>query len=660
MKEAKPSMAGKCPQCGAALPAGTLAGLCPACLLQQGVADTAGGPGARSFEAPSTAELAKLFPQLEIQAFLGKGGMGAVYQARQPALQRVVALKILPVQDAGEPDFAERFTREARALARLSHPNIVGVHEFGQVNGFHYFLMEYVDGVNLRQLEKTRRLSPREALQIVPQLCDALQYAHDEGVVHRDIKPENILIDRKGRVKIADFGLAKIVGRDTADLRLTQEGQVMGTPHYMAPEQFEQPLEVDHRADIFSLGVVFYEMLTGELPLGKFAPPSRKVQVDVRLDEVVLQTLEKEPNRRYQRAEQVKTAGETITADRAGTGRTAAGRVMVPVPAWQLGVEYKSKMTLFGLPLVHVATGMDVGTGKRRIARGIIAIGNVAIGGVAIGGAAIGVVALGGGSVGLLAFGGGALGILAFGGLAIGLAAALGGGAIAPLAIGGGAVGYFAYGGGAYGHHAYSGVGIDPKAWDFFEPWVEPLLEHAFTTGMLLAGFIVLLVGLIQFVLMKKARVQVGKAVMWGQFAVTVVCALFCWWPLWPVLGGKPLLKMPKLYLVTGFVTDRETAQPLSNVRVGVGRMGALPDEFQSAYTDGNGQYVLVTQLDASRPRQTSNIPTATNTTGREIIFAWIDGYEGTMQSLDTNGFGLKRRQDMNLQLRRHRTPQNP
>ena len=172
--------------------------------------------------------------------------------------------------------------------------------------------MEYVDGPNLRQLERAGKLSPREALQIVPQICEALQYAHDEGIVHRDIKPENVLVDKKGRVKIADFGLAKILGREPQDFRLTGAGQVMGTPHYMAPEQVEHPQDVDHRADIYSLGVVFYEMLTGELPLGKFAPPSRKVQVDVRLDEVVLHALEKEPERRYQHASQVKSDVETI------------------------------------------------------------------------------------------------------------------------------------------------------------------------------------------------------------------------------------------------------------------------------------------------------------------------------------------------------------
>ncbi len=303
-----------CPNCGKPMPSGALAGICPACLLAQGDATDTREGGPAHFQPPAIREIAGLFPQLEILGLLGAGGMGAVYQARQPALDRRVALKILPATNRNGANFAERFNREARALARLSHPNIVAVHEFGQAGNLHYFIMEYVAGANLRQLTRAGRLSPREALQIVPQICDALQYAHDEGVVHRDIKPENVLVDRKGRVKIADFGLAKILGCDAETARLTVEGQVMGTPHYMAPEQVERPLTVDHRADIYSLGVVLYEMLTGDLPLGKFPPPSRKVQVDVRLDEVVLRALENDPARRYQRASEVKSQVETIAA----------------------------------------------------------------------------------------------------------------------------------------------------------------------------------------------------------------------------------------------------------------------------------------------------------------------------------------------------------
>jgi tRNA A-37 threonylcarbamoyl transferase component Bud32 len=265
---------------------------------------------------PSSEEIAKLFPHFQILACLGRGGMGAVYKARQPKLDRFVALKILLPERYGGGQFAERFAREARALARLNHPDIVAVHDFGEAGGYPYLVMEYVDGLSLRQLLQRGQLAPEEALVIVPKICEALQFAHQQGVVHRDIKPENILLDKQGRVKIADFGIAKILVPGAQDLTLTGGKDVVGTPHYMAPEQIEHPARVDHRADIFSLGVVFYEMLTGELPLGKFQPPSRKVLVDVRLDEVVLHALEKEPERRYQHAIEVKTAVETIAAAR--------------------------------------------------------------------------------------------------------------------------------------------------------------------------------------------------------------------------------------------------------------------------------------------------------------------------------------------------------
>lgn len=308
-----------CPSCGGKLPTNAPQGLCPECLMKAGFpsggapkpGDPTRGP---AFVPPTIEELTPLFPQLEIIQVLGHGGMGAVYKARQPALDRVVALKILPPRPANDVGFAERFNREARALAKLSHPNIVAVHDFGVAGTFHYFLMEYVEGGNLRELQEAGKFSPKEALKIVPQICEALQYAHEEGIVHRDIKPENVMLDKRGRVKITDFGLAKITGLDKDKLRLTGARDVMGTPHYMAPEQIERPQEVDHRADIYSLGVVFYEMLTGELPLGRFAPPSKKVQVDVRLDEVVLHTLEKEPTRRYQHAGEVKDDVERIVS----------------------------------------------------------------------------------------------------------------------------------------------------------------------------------------------------------------------------------------------------------------------------------------------------------------------------------------------------------
>jgi serine/threonine protein kinase len=176
--------------------------------------------------------------------------------------------------------------------------------------------MEYVDGLNLRGLMNAGRIAPREALAIVPQVCDALQYAHDNGIVHRDIKPENILLDRRGRVKVADFGLAKIIGQDDggaiAGIALTEAGKTIGTPQYMAPEQVADPSHVDHRADIYALGVVFYQMLTGEMPGAELKPPSKLVRIDVRLDEVVLRAMEKTPERRYQQVSVLKTRVDEI------------------------------------------------------------------------------------------------------------------------------------------------------------------------------------------------------------------------------------------------------------------------------------------------------------------------------------------------------------
>jgi serine/threonine protein kinase len=260
--------------------------------------------------------VATAFPQLDRIELIGTGGMGAVYKARQPKLDRWVALKLLPVELGRDPTFAERFLREARVLARLSHPNIVAVHDFGQSGEFCYLLMEYVDGANLRQAMRAGRFSPAQALSLVPQICAALQFAHDGGVMHRDVKPENILLDARGQVKLADFGIAKLLGPPSGGPALTVTGATVGTPQYMAPEQIEHPGEVDHRADIYSLGVVFYELLTGELPLGRFAAPSSKTPLDSRVDDIVLRALAKERELRQQSANEMRTAVEEVGVPR--------------------------------------------------------------------------------------------------------------------------------------------------------------------------------------------------------------------------------------------------------------------------------------------------------------------------------------------------------
>ncbi len=210
---------------------------------------------------PSLAELAELFPEFEVQACIGRGGMSAVYRIHHRALARDEALKILY---PGRPELAQRFAAEARTLARLDHPHIVRVYRVGETAGYPWLTMELIAGGTLREALRAQRLPPEKILPLIPGLCTALQFAHDHGIVHRDLKPENLLISADGSLKIADFGLAL----DHGEQRLTQHGANLGTPHYRAPEQIEHPQLVDHRADLYALGVVLYELLTGELPLG--------------------------------------------------------------------------------------------------------------------------------------------------------------------------------------------------------------------------------------------------------------------------------------------------------------------------------------------------------------------------------------------------------
>ncbi len=316
MPEAK-----RCQACRSAVPAASPEGLCPACVLRFGL----GGlrpekmpnpklatPAPHIFVPPPVQELAGRFPDLEILELLGQGGMGAVYKGRQPKLDRPVAIKVLPPRLARDPEFKKRFQLEAITLARLKHPNIVAVYSASKSAGFYYLVMEYVAGSNLRDLLLKGNLSPERSLKIFLQICSALEYAQASGVVHRDIKPENILLDAQGRVKIADFGLAKLLGAKRPAYALTGSREVIGTPEYMAPEQITNPQNVDHRADIYSMGVLLYEMLTGVLPRGRFAPPSNYMHVDPRVDPVVLRALEPMPEDRFQQVSELKNEIKSI------------------------------------------------------------------------------------------------------------------------------------------------------------------------------------------------------------------------------------------------------------------------------------------------------------------------------------------------------------
>jgi uncharacterized protein YndB with AHSA1/START domain/tRNA A-37 threonylcarbamoyl transferase component Bud32 len=248
-------------------------------------------------------ELTARFPNLEVMELLGHGGMGVVYKGRQPLLDRLVAIKVIRPDRRQDPTFQERFLREARTLAKLRHPFIVSVFDVYQSGDLYCLIMEYVEGSTIRQLLERAdgAITQRDVLDYVPQITDALQHAHEAGVVHRDIKPENVVVDSHGRVRLVDFGLATLLG-PAAHALGSDDDRVVGTLRYMAPEQITMPQAVDHRADIYSTGVVFYEMLARQLPGPDREPPSHKAPIDPRLDPIVLRAIEKERDRRYQEA----------------------------------------------------------------------------------------------------------------------------------------------------------------------------------------------------------------------------------------------------------------------------------------------------------------------------------------------------------------------
>lgn len=265
------------------------------------------------WQPPEPARLAALLPQYEISRMIGRGGMGAVYQGVQRSLNRPVAVKLLPVELSRDAQFIARFQREAQTLARLSHQGVVTIFEFGQTSEGHlYFVMEFIDGTDLAHLLRTQKLEPAQALELTIQVCEALHFAHSQGVVHRDIKPANVLVTRDGRAKLADFGLARPFITDRT--QLTGSHMVMGTPDYMAPEQWSG--QADHRADIYALGVMLYEMLTGTRPQGAFDLPSVKARVDARLDEVILKAMRQEPDRRYQNVSELRADVDRIRTTR--------------------------------------------------------------------------------------------------------------------------------------------------------------------------------------------------------------------------------------------------------------------------------------------------------------------------------------------------------
>lgn len=303
-----------CITCGTPLPGQMLSGKCPACLQRVALMEpTMPGdtlPESRmsrrssGWEPPSAEEVAALLPRgfYSVESFIGRGGMGAVYKGTQTVLKRPVAIKIMRQDQAVDAEFRLRFLREAQMLARLSHPGIVNVIDCGEAGPDMLFIvMEFVDGANLMDVIRSGGVSEARALKIMKQVCEALQFAHIHGIVHRDIKPSNIILMRDGRIKLADFGLATQMEPEEGEESDT--AHAAGTPAYAAPEQFAAGQSVDQRADIYSLGVMIYQMLTGELPRGDWKPPSQAVAIDPAWDKIISQALQPLPQDRLSAAD---------------------------------------------------------------------------------------------------------------------------------------------------------------------------------------------------------------------------------------------------------------------------------------------------------------------------------------------------------------------
>ncbi len=321
-----------CPRCSTPIPPPADLTLrtapCPGCGTQVDLAADAGATTARPPAAPAPPVgddpwIGRSFAagRYTIESLLGAGGMGRVYRARQTALGRAVAVKILSPELARDEGFRRRFEREAGTLAALEHPRIVTIHDVGVEGDVPYIVMALVVGskgapVSLRDLLDAGPVEEELALRIIQETCAALEYAHGKGVIHRDIKPGNILLDAEGHAKIADFGIARVTGASDA-AHLTTTGTVLGTMRYMAPEQLADAARADARSDLYSLGVVFYEMLTGQAPVGRFELPSEvRVGLDHRLDAIVDRALRRAATQRYASASEMARDLSRITTER--------------------------------------------------------------------------------------------------------------------------------------------------------------------------------------------------------------------------------------------------------------------------------------------------------------------------------------------------------
>jgi serine/threonine-protein kinase len=258
-----------------------------------------------SFQAPSLEELAPLFPNYSIDAFIAQGGMGAVYLATQTSLEREVAIKILPREFGRDEEFRSSFAAEAKAMAKLNHPNLIGVYDFGEVDGMPFIVMEYVAGKSLHDSSYGKQIDPAEAARIVVETCRGLHHAHEHDILHRDVKPANILMDpHHAEPKLGDFGLAMAASDENDD------GLIYGTPGYAAPEVYEgQP---DARSDVYAAAVILYQLLTGQMPETPYQHPSTLARCDRRFDTVLAKALQPDAHSRFQSAGEFANELEAI------------------------------------------------------------------------------------------------------------------------------------------------------------------------------------------------------------------------------------------------------------------------------------------------------------------------------------------------------------
>ena len=330
-----------CPRCGASVPPSELrrlGGLCLRCLARFVLSSAEEAASTRT-EEDRVLEPGAVVGGYEILERIGEGGMGIVYRARHLELNRVIALKLLRPSLSSRDEFARRFHAESRALASLNHSNIVGIHDSGKEGDLFFLAMEHVEGGSLRSRLAEVRRSPADVERIFLQVADALEHAHGRGILHRDLKPDNILLTGEGTAKVADFGLARIMDPERPAPG-PATGLAMGTAYYSAPECLEGAARGDARSDVYSLGILLHELLTGKRPAGLLVAPSQDGADDDRLDPIVLRAIRRSPEERYPTIAEMKESFKAAIQRRRGPPRriafVAIAAILLAIVGWAI------------------------------------------------------------------------------------------------------------------------------------------------------------------------------------------------------------------------------------------------------------------------------------------------------------------------------------